>query len=231
MSHELRTPLNHVIGYSEMLQEEAEDLGQADFIPDLQRIRAAGQRLLTLINDILDLSNIEAGRMELSLETFAVAPMMQDVVTSIAALVEENANTLAVHCADDLGSIRADPTKVRQSVFNLLSNACKFTVQGTITLEVVRETVDGVAWMTFRVTDTGIGMDPEQMGRLFQPFVQADSSTTRQYGGAGLGLAITKQFCQMMGADVTVESEVGRGSTFTVRLPAEVTDPKAMTGG
>ena len=219
MSHELRTPLNHVIGYSEMLQEEAEDLGQADFLPDLQRIRAAGKHLLTLINDILDLSNIEAGKMELSLETFTIAMLVQEVVTTIQPLAEQNHNALVVHCADDLGTMLADLTKVRQSLLNLLSNACKFTEQGSITLEVTREAVDTAAWITFRVTDTGIGMTSEQMQKLFQPFVQADASATRAHGGAGLGLAISQRFCQMMGGTIAVESALGMGSTFTMRLP------------
>jgi len=227
MSHELRTPLNAIIGYSEMLEEEAADLGYADFTPDLQKIQTAGKHLLALINDILDLSKIEAGRMDLFLETFDLTSMLQEAVTTIQPLVEKNRNALAVHCADDLGTIRADLTKVRQSLFNLLSNACKFTAQGTITLAVSRETVDGAAWVTFRVTDTGIGMTPEQMGRLFQAFAQADASTTRQYGGTGLGLAITRRFCQMMGGDITVASAPGQGSTFTIRLPAEIVDPKA----
>jgi signal transduction histidine kinase/DNA-binding response OmpR family regulator len=226
MSHELRTPLNAIIGYSEMLQEEATDLGYADFLPDLQRIHAAGQHLLTLINDILDLSKIEAGKMDLFLETFDISTMIQDVVTTIGPLVEKNANTLEVQCAPDLGSMRADLTKVRQTLFNLLSNACKFTERGTITLAVVGNTVDGVAWITFRITDTGIGMAPEQMGKLFQAFSQADASTTRKYGGTGLGLAITRHFCQMMGSDITVESTAGQGSTFTIRLPVEVVDPR-----
>jgi signal transduction histidine kinase/DNA-binding response OmpR family regulator len=227
MSHELRTPLNAIIGYSEMLQEEAEDLGAADFIPDLQKILAAGKHLLALINDILDLSKIEAGKMDLFLETFDIAPMVQDVGTTIMPLVEKNANTLAVRCPDYLGTMRADLTKVRQALFNLLSNACKFTTRGTITLAVSRDMVHGAGWMTFQVSDTGIGMTPEQLGKLFQAFSQAEASTTRQYGGTGLGLAITRHFCQMMGGDITVKSAVAQGSTFTIRLPAEVADPKA----
>jgi signal transduction histidine kinase/DNA-binding response OmpR family regulator len=226
MSHELRTPLNAIIGYSEMLQEEAEELGQKDFTPDLQKIHAAGQHLLALINDILDLSKIEAGKMDLFLETFDISAMIQDVVTTIQPLVEKNANTLAVHGVSDPGTMQADLTKVRQSLFNLLSNACKFTARGTITLAVSRETLDGAAWLAFRVRDTGIGMTPEQMGKLFQTFSQADASTTRQYGGTGLGLAITQRFCQMMGGAITVESTLGQGSTFTIRLPAEVSDLK-----
>jgi signal transduction histidine kinase/DNA-binding response OmpR family regulator len=228
MSHELRTPLNAIIGYSEMLQEEAADLGQEDFIPDLQKIHAAGQHLLALINDILGLSKIEAGKMDLYLETFELSTVLQDIVTTIQPLVEKNANTLEVQCAAALGAMRADLTKVRQALFNLLSNACKFTTQGTITLEAARDAVDGADWITFRVTDTGIGMTPEQMEKLFQAFSQADASTTRQYGGTGLGLAITRHFCQMMGGDITVESAVGQGSTFTIRLPATVVDPKTF---
>jgi signal transduction histidine kinase/CheY-like chemotaxis protein len=227
MSHELRTPLNAIIGYSEMLQEEAADLGQDDFTPDLQKINAAGKHLLTLLNDILDLSKIEAGKMDLYLETFALATMLRDVEATIQLLVEKNANTLVVHRSAHLGEMRADLTKVRQNLFNLLSNACKFTQGGTITLEVSCAVVDGRDWVTFRVSDTGIGMTAEQIAKLFQPFTQADTSTTRQYGGTGLGLAITKHFCQMMGGDIAVESVWGEGSTFRITLPAVVNDPRA----
>ena len=226
MSHELRTPLNAIIGYSEMLQEEAEGLNQQDFIPDLERIHGAGTHLLTLINDILDLSRVEAGRMELYLETFSISDMVQDVVGVIQPLVEKNSNTLEVHCEDDIGSMRADMTKVRQTLFNLLSNACKFSEGGTISVDVTRKTEDGVDRVSFRVADTGIGMTPEQMGRLFQPFSQADASTSRRYGGTGLGLAVSRSFCQMMHGDITVESEAGVGSTFTFTLPIEAVDPK-----
>jgi signal transduction histidine kinase len=222
MSHELRTPLNAIIGYSEMLQEETEDLGQEDFLPDLQKIQAAGKHLLTLITDILDLSRIEAGKMDLFLETFDLAPMIRDLITTIQPLVEKNANTLVVHGVDDLGAMRADLTKVRQILFNLLSNASKFTEHGTITLTVTHEAVDGAAWVTFRVIDTGIGMPPQQLAKLFQAFVQADTSIMHQYGGTGLGLAISQRFCQMMGGEITVESTLGVGSIFTIRLPAEV---------
>jgi signal transduction histidine kinase len=227
MSHELRTPLNAIIGYSEMLQEEAADLGYEDFTPDLQKINASGKHLLALINDILDLSKIEAGRMDLYLETFDLAGMIHDVETTVQPLVEKNANTLMVQCADNLGTMRADLTKVRQALFNLLSNACKFTQQGAVALEVTRQAEDGTEWITFRVSDTGIGMTSAQMGKLFQAFSQAEASTARQYGGTGLGLAITKRFCQMMGGDVTVESEVGKGATFTIWLPTEVTAANA----
>jgi PAS domain S-box-containing protein len=229
MSHELRTPLNAIIGYSEILQEEVEDFGQEDFLSDLQKIHTAGKHLLALINDILDLSKIEAGKMTLDLETFAIVPLIQEVVSTIGPLLEKNDNTLVIHCADDLGLMQADLTKVRQSLFNLLSNACKFTEQGTITLQATREIIDGVGWITFRVTDTGIGMTAEQMEKLFQAFMQADTSTTRRYGGTGLGLAISQRYCQMMGGDILVESSVGQGSTFTIRLPAIVGTSKVAS--
>jgi signal transduction histidine kinase/CheY-like chemotaxis protein len=222
MSHELRTPLNAIIGYSEMLQEEAEELGYADLIPDLQKIHAAGRHLLALINDVLDLSKIEAGKMDLFLETFDVMPLIQDVMTMINPLVERNANTLVVQSSDDLGVMRADQTKVRQILFNLLSNACKFTQAGTITLVAARETVEGTAYIRLQVTDTGIGIAPEQLGRLFEAFSQANAAIAHQYGGTGLGLTITRYFCEMMGGDITVKSALAQGTTFRVRLPAEV---------
>jgi PAS domain S-box-containing protein len=230
MSHELRTPLNAIIGYSEMLIEDAEDEGLEAFVSDLQKIRASGRHLLALINDILDLSKVEAGKMELYLETFDVADLVRDVVSTVQPLVEKNANTLQVRTGHDLGTMHADLTKVRQSLFNLLSNAAKFTDRGTITLNAAREMVDGAARLTFRVRDTGIGMTSEQMSKLFQAFSQADASTGRKYGGTGLGLVITRHFCQMMGGDVTVESEYGVGTTFTIRLPAEVVERKAEPG-
>jgi signal transduction histidine kinase len=227
MSHEIRTPLNAIIGYSEMLAEDFEDEGLEDFVPDLQKIRAAGKHLLALINDVLDLSKIEAGKMELYLETFAVSRLIEDVVSTAQPLVEKNANTLEVHHADDLRTMHADLTKVRQSLFNLLSNAAKFTEGGAITLDVAREAVGGADWVAFSVSDTGIGIAPEQIGKLFQAFSQVEASTARKYGGTGLGLVITRHLCQMMGGDVTVESELGVGSTFTIRLPAEVVERKA----
>jgi signal transduction histidine kinase len=231
MSHELRTPLNAIIGYSEIVQEEAADLGDTarHFIPDLQKVQGAGKHLLALIDSILEISKIEAGAMELHLETFDIASMLREVVTAIQALVEEKANTLEVRSALELGTMRADLSKVRQSLFNLLSNACKFTERGRITLTVsyASDAPLPADWITFRISDTGIGITPEQMAKLFQPFTQADASTTRQYGGAGLGLAITKRFCQLMGGDITVDSEVGKGSTFTIRLPTQVTAANA----
>jgi signal transduction histidine kinase len=228
MSHELRTPLNAIIGYSEMLQEEAEDLGQGEFLPDLRKIDAAGKHLLGLINDILDLSKIEAGKMDLYLETFSVAELIRDVQAIVAPLVEKNANELVVRAEGELGMMEADLTKVRQTLFNLLSNAAKFTERGKITLAAQRETVDERDWLELVVSDTGIGMTPEQLGKLFQAFSQADASTRHKYGGTGLGLAISRQFCQLMGGDVTVSSEYGRGSTFAMRLPARAATTAAQ---
>jgi signal transduction histidine kinase len=226
MSHELRTPLNAIIGYSEMLQEEAEDVGEEAFIPDLQKVNAAGKHLLGLINDILDLSKIEAGRMDLYLETFEIEGLARDVQAIIQPLMNKNANRLVVECPGDLGEMRADLTKVRQTLFNLLSNAAKFTDHGTITLTVQRESED---WLRFAVADTGIGMTEEQLSRLFEAFSQAEASTRSQYGGTGLGLAISRAFCHMMGGDLTVECVYGQGSTFTVRLPTRVSASASAT--
>jgi PAS domain S-box-containing protein len=220
MSHELRTPLNAIIGYSEMVQEEVEALGQPELATDLTKIRTAGHHLLALINDVLDLSKIEAGRMELHLETFAIAKLLEEVVTTVQPLVEKNGNQLVVELPEHPGTMHADLTKVRQILLNLLSNACKFTNRGTIALTIAREH-DAVL---LAVRDTGIGMTAEQMDRLFVAFAQAEASTTSKYGGTGLGLAITKRFSQMMGGDVTCVSELGKGSMFTVRLPATVAD-------
>ncbi|MHC4414909.1 MAG: response regulator [Planctomycetota bacterium] len=225
MSHELRTPMNAIIGYSEMLMEEAEDLEQEEFIPDLKKIHGAGRHLLSLINDILDLSKIEAGKMELFLETFELAPMIDDVTATVDALVKKKYNTFKVECGDNLGAMHADMTKLRQSLFNLISNAAKFTENGTITLSVDRERCDSVDWVSFHVADTGIGIAPDKIGKLFEEFTQADASTTRKFGGTGLGLAITRRFCRMMGGDVTAESTLGAGTTFAMRLPAEVKPP------
>ncbi len=219
MSHELRTPLNAIIGYAELLQEECTDLGDEDYLPDLDRINVAARHLLSLINEILDLSKIEAGRMTLYLEDFEVAKLIGEVQSIVAPLVEKNANTLAVDCPDGIGTMHADVTKVRQALFNLISNAAKFTDHGTITLSVSNAPPDSVI---FTVTDTGIGMTREQIGRLFEAFTQADASTTKKYGGTGLGLAISRHFCRMMGGDITVESNAGVGSTFTIRLPLHV---------
>jgi PAS domain S-box-containing protein len=219
MSHELRTPLNAVILYSELLQEEAEEAGITDFIPDLEKIRTAGKQLLALINDVLDLSKIEADRMDLYLETFDVCDMAREVVTTVEPLAQKRGNSLTLQCPSDVGSMLGDLTKTRQCLFNLVSNASKFTKDGIVSLEVTRQWEEGRAWFTFRVTDTGIGMTAEQVDKLFQPFTQADASTTRRFGGTGLGLAITKRFSEMLGGVLTVESEHGKGSTFTLRLP------------
>ncbi len=227
MSHELRTPLNAIIGYSEMLQEEAEDTGQDDFIPDLQKINTAGKQLLALINDVLDLSKIEAGKMDLFLETFDAGSLVTMVSDIIKPVIDKNSNRLVVDIAEDIGSMHADLTKVRQSLVNLLSNSSKFTESGTITIRAWAQGEAENQEIFFSVSDTGIGMTPEQLGKLFQAFSQADTSTQKKYGGTGLGLAITRRFCQMMGGDVTVESEVGQGTTFTIRLPRTVIDPKA----
>ena len=230
MSHELRTPLNAIIGYTEMMQEEAEDNGHDEYVPDLKKVHASAKHLLALINDVLDLSKIEAGKMDLYLETVEVRPLIDDVVAIVAPLVEKKANVLSLKLAEGLGSIHADVTKVRQSLFNLLSNASKFTERGTITLEVERAWIEAREMFRFKVSDTGIGMSKEQLGRMFQAFVQADASTTRKFGGTGLGLVISKNFCQMMGGDITVESEQGKGTTFTIVVPTIVVDNKVKTG-
>jgi signal transduction histidine kinase/DNA-binding response OmpR family regulator len=237
MSHELRTPMNAIIGYSEMLQEEAEDMGDSDYIPDLQKIHGAGKHLLGLINDILDLSKVEAGKMTLYLEEFEVPKLVQEVAATVQPLIAKNGNTLVVECPADIGTIRADVTKLRQTLFNLLSNASKFTEHGTISLVVSRSLnshhgatafsqslESGPSALNFAVSDTGIGMTPEQIGRIFEAFSQADASTTRKYGGTGLGLAISRKFCQLMGGDFTVASEPGVGTTFTVTLPRDVAE-------
>lgn len=222
MSHELRTPLNAIIGYSEMLEEAALESGLADIIPDTQKIHNAGKHLLTLINDILDLSKIEAGRMELYLEKFDLGNLIEEVVATLHPLVEKNHNQLQVSCSVNLGVMYADLTKVRQILFNLLSNALKFTEGGTVILSATREPSGGSDWVYLQVSDTGIGMSAEQQQGLFQPFMQGDASTTRKYGGTGLGLAISRLFCQMMGGDITLESQLDIGSTFTVQLKAKV---------
>jgi signal transduction histidine kinase/CheY-like chemotaxis protein/ligand-binding sensor domain-containing protein len=229
MSHELRTPMNAIIGYSEMLQEEAGDLGQQSFIPDLQKIHSAGRHLLALINDILDLSKVEAGKMTLFVEEVDVAKLVQEVASTVHPLVAKNDNQLVVNCPPETGSMRADVTKLRQTLFNLLSNASKFTEHGTIELNVKREQPIAPAGsrILFIVRDTGIGMSADQLARLFEAFSQADASTTRKYGGTGLGLAISRRFCRLMGGDLTVTSEPGRGSTFTVTLPCNVADAAA----
>ena len=230
MSHELRTPLNAILGYSEMLGEEAAELELEDFVPDLERINSAGKHLLALINDILDLSKIEAGKMDLFLESFDVGAMIQDVASTLQRTVEKNGNSLTIEYSN-LGEMHSDATKVRQCLLNLMSNAAKFTQDGQIRLEAHRERMESLdettptrEWMVFEISDTGIGMSTDQVVKLFQSFTQADASTTRKFGGTGLGLALTRRFAQMMGGDVSVQSEEGQGSTFTIKIPVHVNE-------
>jgi adenylate cyclase len=207
-----------------MLREDAEAAKQ-DLEP-LDRVLGAARHLLALINDILDLSKIEAGRMELHLEDFALAPLIDNIVKTVEPLTAKNANKITTHCDDAIGTLHADQMRLRQALLNLMSNANKFTQRGTIAVEARYRPENEREWISIAVVDTGIGMTAEQMAKLFQEFSQADASTTRKYGGTGLGLVISKRFCQMMGGDITVESEPGRGSTFTIRLPRTVDAPK-----
>lgn len=222
MSHELRTPLNAIIGYSEMLAEEAENLSEEDAQVDLGRIQQAGKQLLSLINSVLDLSKIESGRMEMFLEEFSISFLVEQVVDVINPLAQKNGNKLIVHHETEVDTIVADRTKVYQSLLNLLSNANKFTQEGTIALTVASSVHRERPWVDFIVTDTGIGMTADQQKTIFEAFAQADNSTTRQFGGTGLGLTITKQFAMMMGGDILVESQYEKGSQFTLRLPPSV---------
>ena len=226
MSHELRTPLNAIVGYSEMLQEEAVEQGLDSFGTDLEKINLSGRQLLALINDILDLSKIEAGKMDLYLETFDINGLIDEVAATIGPMVEKNSNDLQIGRAKNLGGMHADQVKVRQALYNLLSNAAKFTHDGSIRLTANREMMDDSEWIVFCISDTGIGLSSEKIVKLFQDFTQADASTTRKFGGTGLGLALTRRFCQMMGGDVTVNSTPGKGSTFTIKLPAIVHEMK-----
>jgi signal transduction histidine kinase len=225
MSHELRTPMNAIIGYTEMLLEDAEDGDDQRIVPDLQKILSSGKHLLSLINEILDLSKIEAGKMDIYLEDIDVPEVIQDVVNTIRPLADKNANTLVVECPEPLPTIHTDLTKLRQELLNLLSNASKFTRNGKIVLAVTSQSVKEVNGILFRVTDNGIGMSKEQADRVFDAFTQADSSTTRKYGGTGLGLTITKKFCEMMGGTIAVKSELGKGSTFSIWLPLRTGKP------
>jgi PAS domain S-box-containing protein len=224
MSHELRTPLNAIILYSELLQEEAEDQTSQSSIVDLQRIQSAGKHLLDLINGILDLSKIEAGKMALSLEDFNVNAMVNELVDTVAPLVQKNRNTLTVTCAADVGVMHGDLTKTRQILLNLLSNASKFTRDGNVTVDIRRCVVDKTTCVEFSVTDTGVGMTEEQSRKVFEAFTQADVTTTRKYGGTGLGLAIVSRFCELMGGDVSVQSSPNDGSCFVVHLPVKMVD-------
>jgi signal transduction histidine kinase/DNA-binding response OmpR family regulator len=229
MSHELRTPLNAIIGLTEMMTEHAARFGTEKALEPLRRVLRAGRHLLMLINDILDLSKIEAGKLELNIESVPIAPMIEEVVGTGRPLAEQNSNKLVVECPADVGALQADPVRLRQTLLNLLSNACKFTKQGEVRLSVARIKDGGKPWLEFSVADSGIGMTPQQMEKLFQEFSQAETTTSRQFGGTGLGLAITRRLCRMMGGDVTVTSELGKGSTFTIRLPAEGAQAAAPT--
>ena len=219
MSHELRTPMNAILGYSEMLMEEAEDLEQEDFIPDLKKINQAGKHLLALINDVLDLSKIESGKMEAFAEDIDLDILIDEVSATAHPLVEKNKNSLAIERGKEIGVAYQDVTKLRQILFNLLSNAAKFTHEGTITLRVNRTEEAGVSWLTFAVGDSGIGIAEDKIEHVFEEFAQADDSTTRDYGGTGLGLAISRRFCKLLGGDLSLHSKLGEGSTFTIRIP------------
>ncbi|EGJ33110.1 MULTISPECIES: ATP-binding protein [Moorena] len=269
MSHELRTPLNGILGLSQLLWEDAEELGYDEFVSDLKEIWNSGTHLLTLISDVLDISKIEAGKMNLYLESFDVTTLIVELESLAKPLMQKKNNSLKISSADSLGTMVADRTKLKQVLLNLLSNAAKFTETGTITFSIKREgsnhsngknelilelsqpysrsssasytTIDiptssntlanleSDHWLIFSVADTGIGMTPEQLNKVFQPFTQADNSTTKKYGGTGLGLSISQRFCQMMGCQITVESQIGVGSTFSIRCPAIVNDPKTET--
>jgi len=228
MSHELRTPMNAILGYSEMLMEEAEDVGQDDFIPDLKKINQAGYHLLSLINDVLDLSKIESGKMEAFAEIFDVGSLIDQVSDTAQPLMAKNNNQFKIERSEQLGRAHQDVTKIRQSLLNMLSNAAKFTHDGTVTLQAERSVEAGVDWLTFAVHDTGIGIPADKLDHVFEEFSQADSSTTRDYGGTGLGLTISRRFCQMLGGDMTVTSQPGEGSTFSIRLPAELPGVEAL---
>ena len=220
MSHELRTPMNAILGYSEMLIEEAEDLEQENFIPDLQKINKAGTHLLALINDVLDLAKVESGKMEAFAEDIDIDNLIDEVSGTTQPLMDKNNNTLSIERGEQLGSAHQDLTKLRQTLFNLLSNAAKFTHNGTITLHVERTKEAGADWLRLAVSDTGIGIPADKIDHVFEEFTQADGSTTRDYGGTGLGLAISRRFCELLGGDLSAASEPGKGSTFTIRIPA-----------
>ena len=227
MSHELRTPLNAIIGYSEILQEEARERGHDSYVSDLGKVYSSGRHLLALINDILDISKIEAGKMRLYIEYFDLYPVVMDAVATVQPVMEKNKNQFICECAQNIGYVRSDMTKMRQVLFNLLSNAAKFTHAGQAKLAVRKQIDAGREWVVFEVTDSGIGMDDRQIAGLFEAFAQADASTTRRYGGTGLGLAISRRFCGMLGGSIMADSRMGQGSVFTVRLPAELQDDNA----
>jgi signal transduction histidine kinase len=222
MSHELRTPLNAIIGYSELLEEDAQEQNDQKFVTDLYKIRKAGNHLLGLVSMVLDLSKVEAGKMELHIDSFDIEHTVSDVVDTFYPIASKNNNSLIVKCPKNIGQMTSDNTKVRQALMNLLSNACKFTHEGKIELKVERETVDDRDRIVFTVSDTGIGMTLDQQQKLFSDFTQADPATSAKYGGTGLGLAISRRFCQLLGGDIQVESVPKEGSVFTITLPAEI---------
>ncbi|MDH3229859.1 MAG: ATP-binding protein [Alphaproteobacteria bacterium] len=226
MSHELRTPLNAIIGYSELLREEAEDVGEAAAVADLDRISTAGKHLLSLVNEVLDLSKVEAGKTVLSIERFAVAPLVDEVIETVMPLISANANSVVSDCPDDIGTMQSDATKVRQVLFNLLSNSAKFTASGEIRIAVSRKhgkpDSGSTERLVFTVSDTGQGIAPDQIEAAFTPFEQTDSAGEASLGGTGLGLPICRHYCALMGGTISLESEAGTGSTFTVQLPADI---------
>jgi signal transduction histidine kinase len=228
MSHELRTPLNAIIGLTEMMVSNAARFGTEKALEPLQRVNRAGTHLLGLINQVLDLSKIEAGKLELNPQTVQLVPLIDEVVSTARQLADQNKNRLTAETPGDLGSLSVDPMRLRQILFNLLSNACKFTKDGEVKLRASR--INGHDWVELSVSDTGIGMTAEQQAKLFEEFSQADASTAQRFGGTGLGLAITRKLARMMGGDVTVASESGKGSVFTVRLPSSAKRPNVRVG-
>ena len=225
MSHELRTPLNAILGYSQLLQEECQEQGVETLAVDLAKIERAGGILLHLVNQVLDFSKVEAGKVEMHPETFDMALVLQDVLTSVEPLASRNHNRVQVRNSAAASEVHTDLTRFRQSLTNLVANACKFTSNGQVSVEVSREGTRPDEWVVLTVKDTGIGISPEQQARLFQAFTQADASTTREYGGTGLGLVISRKMCQLMGGDISVESQLGQGSTFVMKIPAQLETP------
>jgi signal transduction histidine kinase len=226
MSHELRTPLNAVIGYSQLLQETCHEGDVEDLVRDLRRIERAGEMLLQIVNQVLDFSKAEANEIVLHPETFNVDEVLREIVDTVEPMAARNGNRLTTEIGSDSGAVHTDLTRFRQSLLNLAANACKFTQNGEISLAVRRERSEPVDWLVVNVRDTGIGISPEQQAKLFQAFTQADASTTRQYGGTGLGLAISRKMCRLMGGDISVKSELGKGSNFEMRLPARIGEVK-----